>query len=324
MTFGDENTFKYYDIVDTYDTKTNEYINNSLNYKIFGDDSTYKYISNDIGMMNSISTPSIYKIFGDDETFISTTLNVLNNKETNNNKKIFGNNYDFISTISNDEEFIDAQSLLNLYNTNKIQSQNYRHSDCSKIDIGNLYSSYEIQSPCDMPHRRYARFCPCDNNHRGTCPNCYDNKNNNCNNNCNNNNKNKCKPNAEKLSRKIYQQLIYASSCVATIITQTNCPQTRQELIEIKRNLDKLGMSMLFITKALNNCDPICINQQNECSNNDFRHNINSTIELLSIITQNLVVLQKLPASKKYINAIVLITFGVISQQNRLICINNY
>ena len=320
MTFGDENTFKYYDIKDTNDPKTNGYISTSINNKIFVDDSSYSYISNNIGMMNDANTSSTYKIFGDEETFLSTMLNISSNNDTNNYYRVFGNNYDFISTLCNDEEVIDAQSLLNLYNTNKIQSQNYRSRDCSKIDIGNLYSSYEIQSPCDMPHRRYARFCPCDNNNRGTCPN-YNNKD--CNNSCNNYN-NKCRPNAEKLSRKIYQQLIYASSCVATIITQTNCPQTRQELIDIKRNLDKLGMSMLFITKAINNCEPICINQQNECSHNDFRHNINSTIELLSIITQNLVVLQKLPASKKYINAIVLITFGVISQQNRLICINNY
>ena len=353
--FGNESTFKYYGNNDTFSLN-----NGTLNSHYFGNDDTFKFsystlnnetpfTLNDVSNAFKLHTPfgdettflnlantendnlntftinnesQQLKLFGNNDTFISkivdnlsenNTYNTSTYKQPNIPQKIFGNSYDF-EYCSSENQSIDVQSLLS--ESQQVQATKFWQKDCGQIDIGNFYANYEIQRPCDQPCRRYARYCPCNN---GNC-----NNNNNCNSNCGckNNNKPDCKKvSAEKLARKIYQQIIYASSCVAQLISQCSCPHTRQQLVEVKSNLDTLGISMLAITKVLCKCNPIYMNNLPDFKENNFKHNLNKTIELLSIITQNLVHLQKLPEAKCYNMAILLITYGIIRQQNVLISI---
>ena len=348
--FSDDSAFKFYS--SQLDNENSFHLNNFSNTFTtntpFGDEVTFLSLINtetnnynlDNFPLNNQQLQST--MFGNSDTFISkvvdnlsenNTYNTLTHNKANASQKIFGNSYDF-EYYSSENQAIDVQSLLS--ESQQVQTQKFWQKDCGQIDIGNLYANYEIQQPCDQPFRLYSRRCPCNN---GNCsnnnrPNCNENCNNssnfhynfnnncnthkpNCNNNCNSPNNRRCS--AEKLARKIYQQIIYASSCVAQLISQCSCPNTRQQLIDIKQNLDTIGISMLAITKVLCKCNPIYMNNAPDFNNNNFKHNLNKTIELLSIITQNLVHLQKLPEAKCYNMAILLITYSVIRQQNALI-----
>ena len=317
MIFGEENTFQNYNLLDINNIENDKFVkNNSINH-FFGDEITYKFYDCQDRLSNAsnINYESSSKIFGNDNDFFCYT----SNENLNMNDNLINNlnsNYSIMSNKSQTDNNLTAQNLLNLYyiNTeNDIQSQ-----DCSRIDIGNPYANYEIQRPCNKAPSLYSRSCPCynDNKERHRCNNLP-----NCNRNCGCPSTNK-KPNAEKLSRKIYQQLIFASSCVANLIAICPCNTISKQLVEVKQNLDTLGVSMFMVTKRISKCNPIFMNNSPNFENNCFNKQINEVIELLSQIIKNLVLLQKLPDSKCCINAILIITFGIIMQQNKLISIN--
>ncbi len=325
MAFGNEEDFKYLQILD-----------DNSNNKIFGDDNDFKVV-----LAQNVETFTPFGNINDFQSIIANDTQISNSNKSNNvnfgeqttgitqNNLPFGNEASFISTVNittapmpfgNDDDFIylstdisyDAQELLALYHEQQVQSAGFSQRDCGRIDIGNMYASYEIQRPCDRGHQLYSRFCPCDKGDKGGCnhrPTLHHSST--------------CKPNkpeACKLSRKIYQQIMFASSKVAFLITCAPCQHIANELVDIKKTLDTLSISMLAITREICHSEPIFMHG-NENEDNDFYEGIDNVIKLLSIIIQNILHLQKMPESKCVENALVLLAFGIITQQNRLIAL---
>ena len=292
-------------------------------------------------------------VFGDESTFLSYTVpkqgtadihfqdtssaqGIQPAQTFNSNPRVgsaqtptpFGNDSDF-SYYGIDEQY-DAQDLLALYHTT-VESAGIPNRDCGRIDIGNPYSQYEIQRPCDMPPRLYARFCPCKDDRRPHSgwnfdrgANCgHDKRDCDCGHRPTPPHPAPCPPkkhNAEKLARKIYQQIAFASTKVASLIPCAPCEHRACELGEIKRALDALALSMLAVHREICHSEPIFIHEQ-DAHGCEFEKDLGQIIRLMSIIIQNVLLLQKLPESKCVENALVVLTFGLIAQQNRLLAL---